>query len=88
MYEHLIHTVFVSEVANFELTEIKNIFKCFGGVDELKVRMLRGYLENVQKGEEAQKLTKLSLHHLNGPNGNAKITRPMVNTEEYQFQDS
>ena len=42
---------YVSNVANFELTEINNIFKCLGGFNELKVRTLRGreYLENVRK---------------------------------------
>ena len=41
----------MSNVANFELTEINDVFKCLGGVDKLKVRTLRGggYLENVRK---------------------------------------
>ena len=35
MYEHLKHTLYVPNVANFELTGINNIFKCLGGFAEL-----------------------------------------------------
>ena len=37
----------VLNLADFELTEINNVFKCFGGVNKLEVCMLRGrgYLE-------------------------------------------
>ena len=39
----------ISNAGDFEITEINNIFKCLGGLDELKVRTLRGrgYLEKI-----------------------------------------
>ena len=51
MYEYLVHILYLSHVAKFELTEINNIFKFLGEFDKLKVRTLRrrGYLENVKK---------------------------------------
>ena len=56
VYEHLIHTLYVSNVENFELTEVSNIFNCLGGFGELKVRTLRGreYLKNVQRGTKGK----------------------------------
>ena len=36
VYEHLIHTMHVSNFAHFELTEINKIFKYIWGFDELK----------------------------------------------------
>ena len=43
MYKHLIHTLYVSNVANFELTEINNIFKCFGeGVPQKRANRTGG----------------------------------------------
>ena len=56
----------VSTVANFTLTEINNIFKCLGGIDELKVNTLREreYLENIQdrtRGLGVQKSMKLNV---------------------------
>ena len=33
---------YVSNAANFEITEINNIIKCLVGFDELKLRTLRG----------------------------------------------
>ena len=72
MYEHLIHTVFVSEVANFELTEIKNIFKCFGGVDELKVRMLRGVPRKRTEGGRGPEIDEIELTSFDWPQWQCK----------------
>ena len=48
--------MYVRNVANSKFAEIKNIFKCLGGVDKLKVRTLRGRgcLENVGKRKKGR----------------------------------
>ena len=48
---------YVSNAANFELTEINNLLKCLGGVDKSKVRTLRGPRKRakVYKGGEGYK---------------------------------
>ena len=51
VHEYWIHTLYVSNVANFELTETNNILKCLRGFNKIKVRMLRGrgYLKSVKQ---------------------------------------
>ena len=71
MHEYWIHTLYVSNVANFELTETNNILKCLRGFDKIKVRMLRGRgcLKSVKqrtrgRGDGVQKSMKLSMRTL------------------------
>ena len=53
---------YVSNLANIELTEINNLFKCLGGIDQSKVRTLRGVLQQRTKAKKGvQKSMELSV---------------------------